>query len=298
MKRLTILFFLTFVTTKAQVQENFLMERFFMNAFNPAYVGSEGESSDDGLPAKRSLAVITRTTWAGVSKAPRINYIYYSGSPKKNLTFGLSVISNKVYIDTRTQYALDASYKLKLGQGYSLFLGAKVGMASKNSNIDELQRLTQEVNPAITPTAQGSYPIFGVGFLLKYEKLFFSFGTPSFLNPEKFLSDPSFVRNENPIFYSVLGGNVDLGVQSLSFNPYYSIKIIPNATNQTSVGGNLDYKNFFEFGGGYKSIGYAYLMGMVKLKMGIDIGYATDFGAGNTASNNRSGFEIFAKYRF
>ena len=62
------------------------MERFFMNAFNPAYVGSEGESSDDGLPAKRSLAVITRTTWAGVSEAPRINYIYYSGSPKKNLT--------------------------------------------------------------------------------------------------------------------------------------------------------------------------------------------------------------------
>ena len=58
------------------------------------------------------------------------------------------------------------------------------------------------------------------------------------------------------------------------------------------------YKNFFEFGGGYKSIGYAYLMGMVKLKMGIDIGYATDFGTGNTASNNRSGFEIFAKYRF
>ena len=37
---------------------------------------------------------------------------------------------------------------------------------------------------------------------------------------------------------------------------------------------------------------------MVKLKMGIDFGYATDFGVGNAASNNRSGFEIFAKYRF
>ena len=52
------------------------------------------------------------------------------------------------------------------GQVYSLLLGDKVGMASKNSNIDELQRLTQEVNPAITPTAQGSYPIFGVGLSL------------------------------------------------------------------------------------------------------------------------------------
>ena len=71
MKRLTILLFLTFIATNAQVQENFLMERFFMNAFNPAYVGSEGESADDAGPAKRSLAVITRTTWAGVSEAPR-----------------------------------------------------------------------------------------------------------------------------------------------------------------------------------------------------------------------------------
>ena len=52
------------------------MERFFMNAFNPAYVGSEGENTDNGLPAKRSLAVITRTTWSGISEAPRINYIY------------------------------------------------------------------------------------------------------------------------------------------------------------------------------------------------------------------------------
>ena len=77
MKRLTILFFLTFIATNAQVQENFLMERFFMNAFNPAYVGSEGENTDNGLPAKRSLAVITRTTWSGISEAPRINYIYY-----------------------------------------------------------------------------------------------------------------------------------------------------------------------------------------------------------------------------
>ena len=51
MNRLTILFFLSFISANAQVQENFLMERFFMNAFNPAYVGSEGDSADDAGPA-------------------------------------------------------------------------------------------------------------------------------------------------------------------------------------------------------------------------------------------------------
>jgi hypothetical protein len=37
---------------------------------------------------------------------------------------------------------------------------------------------------------------------------------------------------------------------------------------------------------------------MLKLKMGIDIGHATDFGAGNNSNISRTGFELFAKYRF
>ena len=38
---LTIVLLIFGYTTQAQVQENLLMERFNMNAFNPAYVGSE-----------------------------------------------------------------------------------------------------------------------------------------------------------------------------------------------------------------------------------------------------------------
>ena len=88
-----------------QVNENLLMERFNMNAFNPAYAGSEG----------RVLSFTTRSTWQGVSGAPKMNYFYYSGNPKKNLAFGLSIINNKVFIDERTLYSLDASYQLTVG---------------------------------------------------------------------------------------------------------------------------------------------------------------------------------------
>jgi hypothetical protein len=49
---------------------------------------------------------------------------------------------------------------------------------------------------------------------------------------------------------------------------------------------------------GYKSIDYAFVMFMLKLKMGIDIGYATDFGVGDNSNISRTGFELFAKYRF
>ena len=41
----------------AQVNENMLMERFNMNAFNPAYVGSEG----------RETSFTTRSNWQGIA---------------------------------------------------------------------------------------------------------------------------------------------------------------------------------------------------------------------------------------
>ena len=92
MKKVYLLSFLLvtifMVKSHAQVNENLLMERFNMNAFNPAYAGSEG----------RVLSFTTRSTWQGVSGAPKMNYFYFSGNPKKNLAFGVSIINNNVFI--------------------------------------------------------------------------------------------------------------------------------------------------------------------------------------------------------
>ncbi|MDG1057924.1 MAG: PorP/SprF family type IX secretion system membrane protein [Flavobacteriaceae bacterium] len=281
-------FFVFSTAAFSQTQENLLMERFFMNAFNPAYVGSEG----------KSVAIVTRTTWSGIADSPRSNYLFYSGAPKKNLSFGVSVISNKVFIDTRSQYSLDASYKLKLGGQYTINLGLKAGLASKKTNLEDLNRITSDSNPYITTTNQGNYPVFGAGFLIQGEKLYFSLGTPNFLNPEKFIDDSSFIQNQNPILYMAAGYTIDLGFFDSSLCPYITSKIIPGTTNQMSIGGNFSFKNIFEIGMGYKSIDYSYVMFMLKLKMGIDIGYATDFGVGDNSNRPRTGYELFAKYRF
>ena len=58
---------------QAQVQENMLMERFNMNAFNPAYVGSEG----------REVSFTTRSFWQGIAGSPKTSYFFYSGNPKR-----------------------------------------------------------------------------------------------------------------------------------------------------------------------------------------------------------------------
>ena len=70
---------------QAQVQENMLMERFNMNAFNPAYVGSEG----------REVSFTTRSSWQGVSGSPKMSYFFYSGNPKKTCLLVLQLFPIK-----------------------------------------------------------------------------------------------------------------------------------------------------------------------------------------------------------
>ena len=273
----------------AQVQENMLMERFNMNAFNPAFVGSEG----------REVSFTTRSAWQGVLDAPRTNYFFYSGNPKKNLSLGGSVISNKIFIDTRTQYAVDASYKLEMGGTTNLFLGVKAGATNKNTDIDGLKRITQEANPAISSDGNAIFPVFGFGALLKSEKFYVSASIPNFLNPGKFVKDDSFIGSEKPVTYLLAGTSIDTGVFGSKLKPFISAKLIPDGQNQTHIGGTFDFKDTVEIGGGYKSTGYSNAILIVKTKFGLTAAYAYDFGVPNgQAAITRSGNEIFLKFRF
>jgi len=272
-----------------QVQENMLMERFNMNAFNPAYVGSEG----------REVSFTTRSTWQGIASAPRINYFFYSGNPKKNLSLGASVISNKVFIDTRTQYTADASYKLEMGSGANLFLGIKAGATSKNTDIEGLNRITNASNPSIAVNNNAIFPVFGFGALFKSEKFYISASIPNFLNPEKFVDEDAFIGSEKPNTYLLAGTSFNTGVFGSKLKPFISVKLIPEGQNQTHIGGTFDFKNIVEIGGGYKSIGYSNVLLILKTKFGLTAAYAYDFGipSGQSAVT-RSGNEIFLKFRF
>ena len=275
--------------SQAQVQENLLMERFNMNAFNPAYVGSEG----------REVSFTTRSAWQAVVDAPRTSYFFYSGNPKKNLSLGASVISNKVYIDTRTQYAVDASYQLEMGGGSNLFLGIKAGATSKNTDIEGLERITNVSNPAIASNGTAIFPVFGFGALFKSEKFYISASIPNFLNPEKFVKDNAFIGSEKPMTYLLAGTSINTGVFGSKLKPFISARLNPDGENQTHIGGTFDYKDTVEIGGGYKSVGYSNVMLIVKTKFGLTAAYAYDFGipSGQVAVT-RSGNEIFLKFRF
>ena len=137
--------------------------RFNMNAFNPAFVGAEG----------REISFTSRSIWFGIADAPKVNYFFYSGGRKKNLSLGASVISNQVYIDTRTQYSLDASYQLEMGGGTNLYLGVKAGATSKKTDIDALERITQTAQSCYCFQWKCTFPSFWIWCSTKGTKILF-----------------------------------------------------------------------------------------------------------------------------
>ncbi len=285
----TKIFLLFYLMSFAQVQENMIMERFNMNAFNPAYTGSEG----------REISFTTRSPWKGVSQAPKINYFYYSGNPKKNLSIGASVISNKIFIDTRTQYSLDASYQLSIDEESNLFLGVKIGANTKNTNLEGLSRITTEANPAIATQNNATYPIFGLGALFKTEKFYLSASIPNFLNPKIFVDKEAFVGSEKPNTYFLAGTSINTNLYDFKIKPFISAKLIPDGQNQTHFGTTLDYKDIIEIGGGFKNTGYNNLLILIKTKFGFIFAYAYDFGTPSGESALiKSGSELFIKFRF
>jgi type IX secretion system PorP/SprF family membrane protein len=267
MKNIKILCLLLFCFSDfliAQVNENLLMERFNMNGFNPAFAGSEG----------RVFSFTTRSSWQGVKDAPKMNYFYYSGIPKKNLSIGVSFFNNKVFIDERTLYSIDAAYLLRLGQGKSLSLGLKAGAHTKFTDVNEIQRLINTPNEAIPEIIKETYPLLGFGFLYTTQRFYMALSVPNFLNPIKYTDNQSFISDEKPSTYFVAGYKISSGILNSFFNPFFSSKIIPGIGNTLHVGSTYDYKGIFEIGGGYKSTRYMNVMAIINTKFGLSIAYA------------------------
>lgn len=285
---LSLVLFNSFISF-SQVNEDMIMDRFNMNAFNPAYVGVDG----------KEISFSSRSKWQGIEGAPTTNYIFYSGARKKNLAIGGSVISNKVFIDTRTQYALDASYQLQMGDDKNLYLGTKIGATTTNSDINDLNRITSEVNPFISNSNNSIFPVFGVGAVYKTKYYYLSASIPNILNPENFVDEDSSISSEKPITYLMAGTSFYSSIFDADIKPFVSTKLNPNTDTVTHFGGTLDFNNTLELGAGYKTNGFSNVLLIYKTKFGLSLAYAYDFGAVNVLSAiNKSGSEIFIKYNF
>ena len=167
---------LSSIAAKAQQQPNFLFFEQNMSLFNPAYTGSEG-----------SLAGLQyRSAWSGIEDAPRAASFIYHTKEKNKASWGVSYLSDRVYVENQGIVAVDYSYKLTLGSNTNLYLGIKAGVVYNNLDAAGLDRITQESNANLNSIQNYMNPLVGIGLLLKGEKYFIGLSTPNMLNSKRY----------------------------------------------------------------------------------------------------------------
>ena len=76
-----------------------------MNVINPAFAGAD---------ASNMLSFTSRSQWASVEDAPNTLALAFSSARKNNVGLGISLVSDKVFIEQQTFAYIDFSYKLQM----------------------------------------------------------------------------------------------------------------------------------------------------------------------------------------
>ena len=116
-----ILIFILPFTAVAQQESYYSLYRYNMNVINPAYAGAE---------ASNMLSLLSRRQWSQMEDAPNTIAFAYSSARENNVGLGLSVVSDRVFIEQQTFAYVDFSYKLSMSDDSNLYLGLKGGETS------------------------------------------------------------------------------------------------------------------------------------------------------------------------
>lgn len=263
MKRLLLYIGLVLVPliSFSQQESYYTLYRFNMNVINPAYAGALG---------KNVFAFTSRRQWSSMQDAPSTLAFSYSSERANNVGLGLSIVSDKVFIEQQTFAYADFSYKLDM-ESTQLYLGLKAGGNFYSADPRVLSTYSTSSDPAQQQLSRFN-PNVGAGAYLRGELFWASFSIPRLFNVKR-ESDNLAVTAKDRV-HSYLGGGADFAVGSgLLLKPsvlFRKVKGLPVTTDITTM---LSWQNQLDLGVSYRTSSAFALLAVVSLG-GFDIGYA------------------------
>ena len=263
MKRLLLYIGLVLVPliSFSQQESYYTLYRFNMNVINPAYAGALG---------KNVFAFTSRRQWSSMQDAPSTLAFSYSSERANNVGLGLSVVSDKVFIEQQTFAYADFSYKLDM-ESTQLYLGLKAGGNFYSADPRVLSTYSTSSDPAQQQLSRFN-PNVGAGAYLRGELFWASFSIPRLFNVKR-ESDNLAVTAKDRV-HSYLGGGADFAVGSgLLLKPSVLFRKVKGLPVTTDITGMLSWQNQFDLGVSYRTSSAFALLAVVSLG-GFDIGYA------------------------
>ncbi len=284
---LKIVVFLLAGSLYAQQEPNYALYQYTMNVINPAYAGADGQTS---------IAANLRSQWEGVRDAPETQSLFFTAPLKNRVGIGLSVVNDATFIERKTGYFVDFSYKVPISAQTNVFLGLKAGGDTYSLDTNNLANLGFPQDPAVQNIDEGFKPNVGIGAYLHNEKYFLSLSAPSLLSADRVDVSNGSVTNKNTHVYLSGGYSFDLGGET-QFKPSTMARYVSGAPISVDITAAFRFLDKLELGVLYRTD--KALGGIAKFELHdwLDIGYGYESSLRSEISNvSRGTHEIFVRF--
>ena len=245
-----------------------------MQVINPAYAGAESDLL---------FSFLNRSQWESLDDSPKTMAFSFSSKRKNNVGLGLSVVSDKVFVERQTFAYVDFSYLLDMGKT-RIFLGLKGGGNFYRASSLDLEDYNSTIDPAQSELSRFN-PNVGAGVYIKNKTYWFSFSIPRLFNVKR---NEDLNLGAKDRVHSYIGAGFELPVnKNLTFKPMIMLRKVKSLPLSTDIGGFLSISNKFDLGISHRSNSSFSTMILIKISDSFDLGYAYEAPT-NTSLLNQS----------
>ncbi|WOC40798.1 PorP/SprF family type IX secretion system membrane protein [Polaribacter sp. HL-MS24] len=295
MKKITILIsLLTLVSVNLWSQQEGLISQYRqqMTLFNPAAVSIDGVSR---------LSVIHRRQWINIPSSPVSSSFSYGVYVGRNVGLGLSVVTDKVFIEQRTFVGIDYSYKIQLDALTNLYLGIKAGVDFYSLDTSGLNTYTPSyIDPSLNSMSHFATNI-GIGAYITKGAFYVSLGIPRMLKTVRAKVTNNRVTSVRGLLhiYSAIGYDFVLHkVQDIHLKPSIFTRNVIGAPTSIDLNTMVRFMDRFEVGATVRSGGNYAGIAQVDITETMQFGWTYEVNSRSEMSSIGDSFEFILLYEF
>ena len=295
MKKITILIsLLTLVSVNLWSQQEGLISQYRqqMTLFNPAAVSIDGVSR---------LSVIHRRQWINIPSSPVSSSFSYGVYVGRNVGLGLSVVTDKVFIEQRTFVGIDYSYKIQLDALTNLYLGIKAGVDFYSLDTSGLNTYTPSyIDPSLNSMSHFATNI-GIGAYITKGAFYVSLGIPRMLKTVRAKVTNNRVTSVRGLLhiYSAIGYDFVLHkVQDIHLKPSIFTRNVIGAPTSIDLNTMVRFMDRFEVGATVRSGGNYAGIAQVDITETMQFGWTYEVNLRPELSSIGDSLEFIFLYEF
>ncbi len=284
---------LLFISSGVYAQQESILAFYsnHLNLVNPAAVSVNGESQ---------FRTSIRQQWTDIKDAPQTQSASFMTPVSKNLSFGISVVKDEVFIEKQTFAAIDFSYKVQLNDALDLFMGIKAGGNNYEVNTTGLQTYNYNVADPSLQSISRFNPNIGIGFYLKHKDYYISMSTPKMLDTKRAKTEDGFATaaTDQAHYYFSAGRTFEV-TPSIDLVPSIMVRYVNGAPFSTDFTTTAKFDDKVNLGITYRTDRSFAGLAMINVSKKFALGYAYEYSLRSQLLGRANGSnEFYLQYRF